>query len=385
MNYRKIVEKYKTPTYIFDIDELNSRINYLKSKFRSDIDFVYAVKANTFIIKELNDLVEKFEICSIGEFNICDDLDIDYKKMVISGVNKESNFIDKLILNHDINRYTIESLEQYKVLYNGAKKYNKRINVLIRITSGNQFGVSEDDFKYIIKNYDEELINICGIEYFSGTQKHSVKKYIREVEYLNDLVSRINDEFNFKIKEIEYGLGLPVCYYEIDEFDEDSFLDEVSSELNKLKCDKISIELGRSIAASCGYYLTSVVDMKTNKNGNFVIVDGGINHLVYYGGSLAMKTPYYEVIQDKKDEIINYNIYGSLCTVNDVLLKSININKLSIGDLFVFKKVGAYSMSEGISLFLSRDLPSVLIKKGRKISLIRDRIETSKMNFPKYK
>ena len=32
-----------------------------------------------------------------------------------------------------------------------------------------------------------------------------------------------------------------------------------------------------------------------DKNGNYVIVDGGINHLVYYGQTMAMRIPYYEV------------------------------------------------------------------------------------------
>ena len=37
---------------IFDIDELHKRIDYLKSKFNSNYNMVYAVKANTFVIKE---------------------------------------------------------------------------------------------------------------------------------------------------------------------------------------------------------------------------------------------------------------------------------------------------------------------------------------------
>ena len=124
--------------------------------------------------------------------------------------------------------------------------------------------------------------------------------------------------------------------------------------------------------------------MKENQNGNFVIVDGGINHLVYYGSTLAMKTPMFEVLGNNKKELYHYNIYGSLCTVNDVLLKNVELGKLNIGDVFIFKNTGAYSITEGISLFLSRDLPKVIINKSGKNILVRDIISTSGLNSPVY-
>lgn len=383
MNYNSIVKKYGTPLYIYNVDELSKRVEYLKNKL-GKCKLVYAVKANTFIIKEIDKLVDKYEICSIGEFDICNNLNINHKKMVISGVNKSDEFVERLISNYDIGRYTIESLEHFRKLTKYAKKYNKKINVLIRLTSGNQFGVSEEDFKYVIKNYDKEFMNICGLEYFSGTQKHSTKRIEREIEYINEFIDEIKKEYNFVIDEVEYGPGLPVTYYVGDDFDEEEYFKEVCQSFDKINAKKVLIESGRSVVATCGEYLTSVVDMKSNKNGNFVIVDGGINHLVYYGSTLAMKTPVFEVLNNNKKEIVNYNIYGSLCTTNDVLIKNVDINELSIGDTFIFKKVGAYSSTEGISLFLSRDLPKIILYKNGKTRVIRDIIRTSDINYPKY-
>ena len=53
----------------------------------------------------------------------------------------------------------------------------------------------------------------------------------------------------------------------------------------------VTLELGRSLTASCGTYLTRVVDVKTNATGNYAILDGGIHHLVYYGQSMGMRRP----------------------------------------------------------------------------------------------
>ena len=55
---------------------------------------------------------------------------------------------------------------------------------------------------------------------------------------------------------------------------------------------KVVLEMGRFLAAACGYYVTSIVDMKVNKEQPYVIMDGGINHLNYYGQAMAMKQPY---------------------------------------------------------------------------------------------
>ncbi|MGN1371484.1 MAG: diaminopimelate decarboxylase family protein [Candidatus Coprovivens sp.] len=385
INFEKIAKEYGTPTFIYDISTLKKRISYLKENLPENINLVYAVKANTFIIKELEKDVERFEICSKGEFDICNKLNIDYKKMVISGVNKDDASIDEMISNYkEIGKYTIESVNQYKLLKEKCEKYNRNINVLIRLTSGNQFGVNEEEAIDILKE-NNEFINISGFEYFSGTQKHSIKKINKEIDYLVEFVNKVEQELNISIEEIEYGPGFPVYYFQDDEFAEDEFLKEVCIALEKMKNKKISLELGRSIAASCGYYLTKVVDMKTNKNGNHIILDGGINHLVYYGQTMAMRIPKYKLLPEKEDTEETYNLYGSLCTINDIIIKSLKTRKLQTGDLFVFENVGAYSITEGIALFLSRDMPKVILyDETNESKLIRNTIKSSEINCPKY-
>ena len=67
-------------------------------------------------------------------------------------------------------------------------------------------------------------------------------------------------------------------------------------------------------------------------------------------------------------------------------MKNITINKLEIGDTFIFKNVGAYSSTEGISLFLSRDLPKIVIcDKNKQLKVVRKVEKTSELNFPNYK
>jgi len=381
MNYDDLAKKYGTPFFLLDIEKLKNRITYLRKYISSDIDLVYAVKANTFLIPYIKDLVEKVELCSFGEYEIALDSGVADSKMVISGVYKDEASIRYMFTHSRPGKFTLESLNQFELLSKLAREYNRKIDVLIRLTSGNQFGMQESDVYYVLEHYNKEFMNIKGIEYFNKTQRHSIPILEKELIKVNDFMDSLEEKYHITLEEFEYGPGFPVYYFEGDNFNEDEFLTEFSRIIKHIKNKKISLELGRSIAASSGEYLTSVVDIKTNKSGTYALVDGGINHLVYYGGNMAMNTPLNETVP-KREGNDTYIVVGSLCTINDILIKEYHPGHLELGDMIVFKNTGAYSTTEGISLFLSRELPKVLIKNGDNTVLVRANIKTSKLNSP---
>ena len=149
---------------------------------------------------------------------------------------------------------------------------------------------------------------------------------------------------------------------------------------------KIILELGRSIAASCGQYFTHIVDQKRNKHQNYLLVDGGMHQLVYFGQHMAMKQPFLSVYgKENAPKTDTWNICGSLCTMNDIIVKQVALPDTNIGDVLCFQNTGAYSITEGISLFLSRDLPAVyLLKETGAIVQVRNSYETAEWNTPNY-
>ncbi len=380
----KILKSYATPLYVFEIDALKNRVDYLKSRLPKDVSLCYAIKANTFIVSDLCPYIEKLEVCSPGEMMLCLEKGVELSKIVVSGVYKTRDFIEEIVKDHSgVNCFTVESAEQYDMLIEFAEKYNKKIKLLLRLTSGNQFGLDEDDVKKIITSYDKNAVEIIGIQYFSGTQKTSLKRIKREIDYADAFLAELENEYCFKSDEFEYGPGLPVAYFDTDNFNEEEYLAEFSSLLSSMKYKaKITLEVGRSLVADCGNYITKVVDMKSNQNQNYAIVDGGMNHITYFGQSMAMKHPFHSLFPLRDDgETKNWNICGSLCTVNDILMKNTPMTDLKIGDAIVFKKTGAYCATEGISLFLSRDLPQVLIiDENGNINCAREAVATYKLN-----
>ena len=384
---KKLINEVNTPFYVFDINVLRDRIDYLNSMMPENVHLCYAMKANPFVVKEIDEIIEKYEICSYGEWNIAKKMGVSDSKMVISGVYKDEISMEDILNNYKNGEvFTIESLNQIELLNKLTKEKKKVINIILRLTSGNQFGMCEEEIIEILENRDKyEYLNIMGIQYFSGTQKKLSKRIIKELEYVDEFVLNLKNNLGFVVEELEFGPGFPVVYFETEQdFDEQTYLMEIANKIKNMKYQgHITMELGRSIVASCGSYYTKVVDKKTNKEGNFAVLDGGMNHLVYYGQMMAMKKPMLDILPKREDKILeNWNLVGSLCTINDLIVKQLPVSNLEIGDIFVFKNTGAYSMTEGISLFLSRDLPKVVFVQGGEMKIVRENINTYKFNMP---
>lgn len=386
---KKMLTIETTPMYVFDLAELRRRVCFLRQNLPENVDLCYAVKANTFILDEISKLVDRLEICSPGELGICQKRMLPAEKFVISGLYKDPLFIQNLVLQETaVGCCTVESAAQFAALYEAAEKYQRPVSVLLRLTSGNQFGLDKYVLEQIVARYkDNPWVKIRGIQYFSGTQKNSIKRLKRELGYVDQYLESLYVLHGYRAQELEFGPGLPVAYFEEETFDEEHFLHEFSALLAGMQFQgKITLELGRSIAASCGSYFTRVVDIKRNHSQNYAVVDGGMHQMVYYGQSMAMKHPHCKNLSPCPDgETDVWNICGSLCTIHDILVKQLPLVNLQVGDVLVFENTGAYCMTEGISLFLSRDLPAVVLLDPEGVPLVvRDHILTEPFNTPNY-
>lgn len=379
------IRQYKTPFYIFDTDILIDQIKKLRAALGTNVELCYAMKANPFIIGALTDSVDYFEVCSPGEFHICERAKIPADKVVMSGVYKNPKDIEYSLNNYGGEiTYTIESLSQWQYIKNYAEEHELPIRVLLRLTTGNQFGMDENAIRQIVGERNcSPHVSIEGIQYFAGTQKKATGKFENELTMLDKLCAELKQTYDFTVKKLEYGPGLPIYYFEDDINEEELLLDALSQQIKKLKFGgKVTLEMGRFIAAPCGIYVTSVVDMKINKNKNYCIVDGGIHHINYFGQMMAMKKPPILHWNEGNGEPVEWTVCGSLCTMNDVLIKQCPFSDLHLGDKLVFGKVGAYSVTEGISLFLSRELPQVVLySKESDFQLARSNYPTDILNY----
>ena len=384
---------YNTPCYIFDLDAVISRIRRMEQLLGKQVNIYYAMKANPFLTAAAARAAGGLEVCSPGEYDICRRARVPAPKIVLSGVNKEEAHIRWVMAEQGAGTYTAESLNQLSLLETCAAAAGRTgVRVLVRLTSGNQFGMDEEDILASIRIRGcYPHLDLAGLQYYSGTQKRGMEKIKKELEKLDSFLDFVREHLDFNFRELEYGPGFQIPYFEGQEqTDEETLLQEFKKILDSLNFKGIIfLEAGRFLAAPCGSYLTRVADAKRCQGQNYCIVDGGINHVNYYGQTMAMKVPAYRYLpQDNparppasQTSCDRWTVCGSLCTSGDILVKNLPLEGLMTGDLLVFDRIGAYSVTEGIYLFLSRQLPVVLTytqKQG--LSLVRDAFPTDILN-----
>lgn len=394
-----IAGQYQTPMYVFDMDEFDARISFIKKHLGERAEFCYAMKANPMLLSEADKSVSKFEVCSPGEFDICLKTGIAPEKIVYSGVYKDPVSTKKAVdILAGAGCVTAESPGQLSLIEKCSADSGKKTDVLLRVTSGNQFGIGEEEVRRIIKERsDYGHLNITGFQLYTGTQKRRIRTIEKELGKLDSLIAGCERDYGFKTEAVEYGPGLPVNYFEDDSFDEDGMLKAFSEALQSMKWDcRVTVEMGRFAASSCGYYLTSAGDIKFHKDANIIITDGGSHQFKYFGQNMGMRIPFFEHLHtgnpeeepsgtaagDHSEEK-KWDVYGALCTVHDIIARELPLKAPRAGDVFVFRNTGAYSVTEGMSLFLSRDLPLILsYSRESGARIMRERLPASDINCP---
>lgn len=389
MMERKALEygilKYGTPMYVYDIDQAAAAVRLYREMLGDRAGLCFAMKANPFITRQMAERLDRIEVCSMGEFRICRELDIPPEKLLISGVLKKEEDIREILGCYGGRcTYTIESPDQFRLIGEWSDAKGERTDVYLRLTSGNQFGMDEETIYRLLENADRwQYVSIRGIHYFSGTQKRS-SRIRKELEYLDGFLRKAEEETGHLLSELEYGPGLAVAYFEGQEDRTIHDAGEMAEAINAMKWSgSIMLEMGRAFAASCGHYLTTALDLKKSKGTNYCIVDGG-NHQMNYDGQIrGMYRPAFRVSPERDSgEVKEWTVCGSLCTVNDVMIKSAPVRGLQKGDVLIFDRTGAYSAMEGMALFLSHELPKVALysqKTGWR--LIRNEQQTYRWNM----
>ena len=381
---KEAVGRFGTPCYVFDTDKFADRAEKVRAAFGDSVGLCYSIKANPFLLAALPDVFSYIEVCSPGELSICENVGAPLNKIIFSGVNKTVEDIERAY-NDGVSIFTAESLLHLELINKCAESFGGKAGVILRLAHGSQFGIDRDELCSLIeKRNDYQSVEIIGLHYFTGTAKNKAKTIAKELALLDELCEELKEKYSYVPEHIEYGTGLAVEYYKDQTEETDLALLAEASEPVRNFAEKypLTVEMGRFFAAECGYYLSKAMDIKTNSEINYVICDGGINQLNYYGQNMAMKVPPIKVL-DKNGETDDYCLCGSLCTTADVLVRKVSLPRLDIGDVICFAKCGAYSVSEGIAAFLSRAVPNVAgYSEKNGLTLWRSLTETHFLNTP---
>ena len=383
-----IAARFGTPCFVFDEEALAQRMREIRQIVGDSVQLCYSIKANPFLLPAMRELTQLLEVCSPGELTICEDLHVTPDAILFSGVNKTAADIAHA-MDAGVTRFTAESPLHIELLNDAAVARGRVYPVLLRLTAGSQFGMDESDLRGILARRAEYPgLRIIGLHYFSGTQRKKLDSQRKELAMLEALMDDLKQSLGFVTERLEYGPGLYFPYF-AHEDDSDTLapLRELAPDLQRVAArTELTIEMGRFFASACGTYLTEVVDTKVNCGCGYAIVDGGIHHVNYLGGNMGMRVPRIEHLRGeapRETDARDWTLCGSLCTTADVLVRKVAFDGLTPGDVLAFRYIGAYSVTEGPALFLSRDMPRIVLHGASGDRLARDTVHASNLNCPR--
>ncbi len=385
MDYRALAQKYDTPLYVYDFDEIAKNYQAIKQAFKARKSLIaYAVKANSnlSLLKLLADLGSGADCVSIGEVRRALLAGIPNYKIIFSGVGKRDDEIEEAI-QKDILYINIESEAEAERVELIAKELKKVARVSFRVNpnidpkthpyistglSENKFGVDIDTAKrlYLFAKKSAYLLPV-GIHFHIGSQLTDLAP-IKEASAIVADLARALQKIDIDLKFFDVGGGLGIRYKDEKTIEPYDYAQAILSTLSGTDFT-IVCEPGRFIVGNAGVFLTRVLYEKQTASKRFIIVDGAMNDLL----RPSLYEAYHEVeVVGKSEDASLADVVGPVCESGDFLAKDRMLPKTEHGDIVVVKSAGAYGFVMS-SNYNTRPRPAEVAVENGKDRLIRER------------
>ena len=407
-----LTEKYSTPLFVYDenlIREQCRRFHRVLEKSGYNYHISYASKA--FICKYLVRIMKEedmgLDVVSAGELYNALAADFPSKNIHLHGNNKTNEEIEFAIKN-DIGCFVVDSFDEMYRLDEIAKKHNKIINCLLRVTPGveahthdfittgktdSKFGLNIDNGQ--AKQGVEKLLTLknlklSGFHFHIGSQIFGTEGSCHAIEKTYDWFVDLRDDLGYIPEVLNIGGGFGIRYTDEDiSYPIEKSLEEIISTLKKsesktgIKINSLWLEPGRSIVGEAGYTLYKIGTIKEIPDvRNYVSIDGGMSDHI----RTALYGAKYEVaIANRMNEQPNYKatIAGKCCESGDMIAYDVLIPRPKLDDVLVVSCTGAYhysmasnynQMTKPAVVFVSNGCDRLAIKRESLDDLIKNQL-----------
>ena len=388
---KKIAMDVGTPAYVYSLATLRRHFRVFDQAFKAVPHIVcFSVKANSNIalLKAFAKEGSGFDIVSGGELFRALKAGADPQKIVFSGVGKKREEIE-YALNAGILMFNVESEDELTALNEIAGSARKKAPVSLRInpdvdpkthpyiSTGMKKAKFGMEIKRSVENYRKAVslpyLEVVGVDCHIGSQLTSVSPFVdalaRVREYLERVLVGSLKKEGAEIRYLDLGGGLGISYKDETPPSPQEYADAIIRGMEGLNVTLI-LEPGRVIVGNAGIFLTEVQYIKETDEKSFVIVDGGMNHLIrpaLYGSYQAI-----EPVVQRNGEKIVADVVGPICESGDFFAKDREIARPKRGDLLAVMSAGAYGFTMA-SNYNSFPKPPEVLVDGDKYYVIRSR------------
>lgn len=406
-NYKisDLANKYQTPLYIMDEEQINRSIQDYLTFFKSDAfhtSVVYASKAflTTAFVKYIDSHGLFIDAVSLGDLYVIHKAGFTMEKVVFHGNNKSIAELQYAI-ETNVGIIVVDNLFELEHLSKLANDYQKKISILIRINPGidahthQYIQTAKFTSKFGESMYDEEmiykLIKVCqsskyikllGFHAHIGSQIHETEAFKLEVSKMIDFQNRVNDKFQLSLDTLNLGGGFGIQYT----YDEKSLsIQEMMTSLitnieKKLKSSNskirnFMIEPGRSIVGEAGITVYTCSQIKsTYGKKNYLFIDGGMTDNIrpaLYGA--VYECDVATKMNNRKEILVD--VVGKCCESGDIIRKDVLVPRIDEGDILIVYATGAYnySMSSNYNNLLKPAV--IMVGKEVKVMSRREQLE----------
>jgi len=393
-----LANKFSTPLYVLDEVSLRQMAQDYKNAFSKyeKIQILFASKAllTSSVAKIFSSFGFGFDVVSLGEMHILSNAGITFDKVSFNGNNKTYDEIVYAI-NHNIDHFSVDNLYELGFLNKIAKSMGKVQKIHLRITPGIechtheyiQTGQLDSKFGFDLSALDEAInliqneyknLDLKGLHAHIGSQIFETQCFYDEIQVIMSEIKRLQDKFNIKLDEMNIGGGLGIAYtkednppsvYEVA----DVIIKAIDDGCAKFNLEKptLYIEPGRSLVCSAGFSLYTIGSEKIIPNvRKYIAIDGGMTDNIRPS---LYQAQYSAQIANKKDEekYETVTVAGKCCESGDILLKDIELNSPTAGDILCVFDTGAYCYSMSSNYNSALKPAMVLINNGQSDIIVK--------------
>ncbi|RIK15489.1 MAG: hypothetical protein DCC50_07930 [Acidobacteria bacterium] len=372
-----LAERRTSPFFAYDLGAARERFRRLRAALPGRVRLAYAVKSNPGLplLETFSAEGAWFDCASAGEVSAVLAAGGTGPGMVFAGPAKsERDLQAALFAGARVQVDGIEDVERLHELHTGDRPL--RVSVRVNPAGGvseaatiiggggpSAFGVDEEEVDaFLAQAADSDRVRVTGLQVFAASNELDAGRLLANHRTAMRIGRRLHEEHGVELDLVDLGGGLGVRYDAaqptLDVRALGAGLGRVLEE-NPWFTGELLLEPGRWLSAPTGVYCARVVRTKVSRGERFVMLEGGINHLLrplMTGQSfptLAVR-PGFGVLDGTA---VPTTLAGPLCTSLDRVGTGELPQDLRAGDVVVFGQAGAYAYTQAMTHFLSHPAP----------------------------
>jgi diaminopimelate decarboxylase len=398
--YPELAERYGTPLYVYDLDEVVAAKNQLLDSLPEECELFYALKANPHpeLVRALGRGADgsagegracRAEISSTGELTAALTAGFDAAECLYTGPGKTGGEL-RTAIGLGVRMFSTDSVTDVEHVAAAARAQGVVADVLLRINSAtasattsirmtgtpSQFGFDSETLPEDMPRLrDLPGIRIAGLHLFPLSNARDEASLIAEFQHTIALAAQLQADLELPLRFLDIGGGFSVPYAVPGERARYPKLrGELTAALDlhfphrAAEGPRVAFESGRYLVGAAGTLLAGVSNVKVSRGRTFVILDAGINT---FGGMSGLGRLLPVAVQPDPDAdaeaAASASLVGPLCTPGDILGREIKLPALAPGDVVTIPNAGAYGPTASLLMFLGRPAPVEVVVRGTEV------------------